>query len=270
MPIGPREGMKEKISITIDEHLLQGVDGVIDHIYIKNRSSAFEHLIRSALGENRSAIILAGGEEGNLDIGSGTYSPLALVQGKPLIERAIRKLRDCGFKTIYIISRHKIMTRIFEVVKNGTELGVSLIYLEEKRSQGTFASLKLAKGKIKTPVLVVYGDILFDKVNIEELWNDHVRHHATATIMLTTSSSPSEKGTVKVEGTKVLEFTQKPKKSDIYLVFSPIFVAEPELLDCEGGSLEFDVFPELAEKGLLCGHLSSEKERHIHSVEDIK
>jgi NDP-sugar pyrophosphorylase family protein len=262
--------MREKISITIDEGMLRGIDSVIDNVYIKNRSQAIEHLVRNALGESRTAIILAGGDEEGLDLGNGTYSPLAMVGGKALIERAIRKLRDSGFRSIHIISRHRIMTRIFEVVKNGADLGVSVSYLEEKKSSGTFHSLLLAKGKIKGPFLVVYGDILFEKVNIEELWKDHVRNHATSTIMMTTSSTPSEKGTVKVEGTKVLEFTQKSKKSDIYLVFSPLFVAEPELFDSEGQSLEFDVFPRLAEKGLLHGHLSSEKERHIHSLEDLK
>ncbi len=262
--------MREKISITIDENLLRGIDGVIDNVYIKNRSSAIEHLVRNALGEKRTAIILCGGDESNLDIGNGTYSPLARINGKTLIERGVRKLRDSGFKTLYIIARHRLMTKLFEELKNGSDLGVSISYIEEKKSEGTFQSLALAKGKVRSPVLVAYGDILFEKVNIEELWNDHVRRHAAATIMLTTSSTPSEKGTVKVEGNKVLEFAQKPKKSDIYLVFSPLFVAEPQLFDCEGRSLEFDVFPALAEKGLLYGHLSSEKERHIHSVEDIK
>ena len=262
--------MREKISITIDGQLLAGIDGIIDNVYVKNRSQAVEHLVRNALGGNRTAVILAGGDEEGLDIGGGTYSPVALIQGKALIERGIRKLRDSGFKTVYIVSRHRIMTRLFEAVKNGSDLGVSVIYIEEKKSSGTFQSLALVKGKVRSPFLVVYGDILFDKVNIEELWNDHVRNHALATIMLTTSSSPSEKGTVKVEGTKVMEFAQKPKKSDIYLVFSPIFIAEPEFLEHEGQSLESDVFPQLAEKGLLNGHLSSEKERHIHSLSDVK
>ncbi|MBS3111324.1 NTP transferase domain-containing protein [Candidatus Woesearchaeota archaeon] len=262
--------MREKISITIDERLLSGIDGMVDNVYIKNRSQAIEHLVRSSLREKRTAVILAGGDEARLDIGNRVYSPLAPVRGRPLIEHAIRALRDSGFKAIYIISRHKVMTRLFETIKNGSDLGVSISYIEEKASSGTFQSLSLAKGKIHTPFLVAYADILFDKVNIEELWNDHVKNHALATIMLTTSPTPREKGTVKVEGTKVLEFSQKPKKSDIYLVFSPLFIAEPEIFDYEGKSLESDIFPRLAERGLLHGHLSSEKERHIHSIKDIQ
>jgi hypothetical protein len=88
--------------------------------------------------------------------------------------------------------------------------------------------------------------------------------------MLTTSPVPSEKGTVKMEGNKILEFVQKPKQSDIYLVFSPIFVVEPDILNYEGNSLEKEIFPVLAGKNLLTGHLSSEKELHIHKKEDLR
>ena len=155
------------------------------------------------------------------------------------------------------------------MLKDGIDYGVKINYIEEKFSQGTADSLRLLKGKINTNFLVAYGDIIFNKINIEELWNDHIKQNALATIMLTTSSKPSEKGTVKVEGSKVLTFTQKPKKSDIYLVFSPIFVTAPQLFEYSGSSLEFDIFPELAEKGLLNGHLSSEKEIHVHSNKNL-
>ena len=47
-------------------------------------------------------------------------------------------------------------------------------------------------------------------------------------------------------------------------------MTEPHIFDYSGPSLEFDVFPVLAEKGFLNGHLSSEKEIHIHSKKDIE
>ena len=73
-----------------------------------------------------------------------------------------------------------------------------------------------------------------------------------------------------MEGNKILNFTQKPKKSDIYLVFSPIIAASPEIFEFRGNSLEEEVFPVLAMQGLLRGHLSSEKEKHIHNKGDLK
>ena len=260
---------KTKISITINEKTLQDIDSIIDNIYIRNRSQAIEHLAKNALGENKNAVILLGGNEEDLRISREEYRPTARVKNSSVVGIALKKLRENNFKTIFVVARHGLLTKLFEMLKDGTDYGVKINYVEEKSSNGTADSLRLLKGRINTNFLVAYGDIIFSKINIEGLWNDHIKQNSIATIMLTTSSKPSEKGTVKVEGNKVLTFEQKPKKSDIYLVFSPIFVTEPQIFEYSGASLESDVFPELANKGLLNGHLSSEKEIHIHSKKDI-
>lgn len=261
--------MKKKISITIDEKALQEIDATIDNLYIRNRSQAIEFLVKSSLGERKTAVILAGGKEEGLEIGAGEYSVTARIKNSTVVERAVKKLRENGFKDMYIIARHNVLTQIFNVLKDGSGYSVKINYIEEKSSRGTASSLKLVKGKISSSFLIVYGDIVFDKINLEELWNQHVKNSAVATIVLTTSAKPQEKGTVKMEGNKILDFIQKPKQSDIYLVFSPIIAAEPELLEQDGDSLEYDIFPKLAEKGLMRGHISSEKEIHIHTKEDL-
>ncbi|MBR9699272.1 hypothetical protein GOV09_02355 [Candidatus Woesearchaeota archaeon] len=261
--------MKRKISVTIDQVLLKGIDSIVDNIYIRNRSQAIEHLVNLALGEHKTAVILAGGPEGKIKI-DRKFRPTVQVNKKAVIERAVERLRGSGFKNIYIIARQNVLTQIFNIIKDGSMFGVNINYVEEKKATGSADSLRLIKGKVDNDFLVVYGDILFKKINLDELWNDHLKNNAIATMMMTTSSRPSEKGTLRVEGSKVLTFTQKPKESDIYLVFSPIFIATPELLDYPGTSLERNIFPVLASKGLLNGHLSSEKELHIHTTSDVR
>jgi len=262
--------MKEKISITIDREILKRIDSVVDNVIIRNRSQAIEHLASNSLGENRTAVILAGGDEKDMKISDKEYRITANIGKNTLVEKAVKKLRQNSFKNIFIIARSNILTSVFDILKDGSSYGVKISYIEEKESNGSASSLKLINGKIKTGFLVVFGDIIFDKINIEELWNQHIRQNAIATLMLTTSPRPSSKGIVKMEGTKILKFEQKPKHSDVYIGFSSMFVAEPEILGHRGSSLEYDVFPRLAEKGLLQGHLSSEKEIHIHTKEDIK
>tara|TARA_Y100000310_G_scaffold345414_1_gene464721 strand:+ start:1137 stop:1937 length:801 start_codon:yes stop_codon:yes gene_type:complete len=262
--------MKEKISITINKKTLDEVDNLIDNVIIRNRSHAIEHLLETSLGNNKVAVILAGGPPEKLLIDKDQYSATASLGHETVIEKSIKQLRNNGFKTIYIVAQEKILTKIFEIIKEGSSFGVKINYIEEKVSKGSAYSLKLLKGKIKSKFMVVYSDIVFEKINLEELWNHHIKQNFIATLMLTTSAKPSEKGTVKMEGTKILEFTQKPKKSDVYLVFSPIFISDPELFEYPGNSLEEDIFPELAKKGMLQGHISSEKEIHIHSLDDKK
>src|SRR3989338_8253518 len=205
---------KKKISITINEKTLQDIDSIIDNIYIRNRSQAIEHLAKNALGENKNAVILLGGNEEHLRVSRDEYRPIARIKNSSVIGLALKKLRENNFKTIFIVARHALLTKIFEMIKDGTGYGVRINYVEEKSSNGTADSLRLLKGKINTNFLAVYGDVIFSKINIEELWNDHIKQNAAATIMLTTSSKPSEKGTVRVEGNRVLTFTQKPRKSD--------------------------------------------------------
>jgi NDP-sugar pyrophosphorylase family protein len=263
--------MKKKISITIEDSVLQGIDSVVDNIFIRNRSQAIEFLAKNSLGEHKQAVILAGGPEEKLRISGTEYRITARIGNSTVVERAARKLRENGFREIYIVARQNVLTSVFDILKDGSGYNLKVNYIEEKISQGSADSLKLLKGKINTNFLVVYGHVLFDKVNIQELWNQHVKQgSAVATLMLTTAPNPNEKGTVKVEGNKILEFIQKPKKTDVYLVFSPIFMATPEILNIDGHSLEYDVFPKLAEQGLLFGHTSAEKEQHIHTAADVK
>lgn len=262
--------MKEKISITLDKKAIDKVDSIIDNIYIRSRSQAIEHLINQSVGENKIAVILAGGPENNLSISPNEYRITAKIQNTTVIESAVKKLRENGFKQIYIIARHKILTSIFDIIKDGSKYGVAINYIEETSASGTADSLRLMKGKVKESFLVVYGDLVFNNIDLNELWNNHLLSKPVSTLMLTTSAKPSEKGTVKLQGNKILEFTQKPKTSDVYIVFSPIFICEPELFEYSGSSLENDVLPLLATKGLLNGYVSSEKEYHVHSKSDAE
>lgn len=262
--------MKEKISITMDKCLLKGIDSLVDNISIRNRSQAIGLLIRQFLGENKTAVILAGGSEESLKIGSKNYRMTAKLGDSTVIEHAVKKLRNSGFKAIYIIAQQNVLTKIFSILKDGSEYGVKLNYTEEKASKGTASSLRLLQGKVNDTFLVVYGDIIFNSIKLNELWAAHQRARALTTLTLTTSNKPAEKGTVVMEGNNILEFLQKPKTSQNYLVFSPIFIAEPEIFSYGGDILEVDVFPTMAKKGLLNGYISSVKEKHIHTKSDLQ
>src|SRR3989338_9314641 len=110
---------KTKISITINEKTLQDIDSIIDNIYIRNRSQAIEHLAKNALGENKTAVILLGGNEEHLRISKDGYRPTARIRGGFVIELVLKKLRENSFKTVFIVARHALLTRLFEMLKDG-------------------------------------------------------------------------------------------------------------------------------------------------------
>ena len=259
--------MKEKISITIDAQVLKEIDRLVDHITIKNRSHAIEYLARKSVGKRRVAVILCGGPSEMLRI-KDSFRPSVMLNGKALIEHTLEKLSENHFKEVFIVARKKVLSAVFDVIRSGETYGVNVNYVEEEKSLGTAASLRLVKGKINRPFLMVYGDVYINQMRIEELWQSHIKNNAIATLILTSSSTPTQKGVVQLEGSKILSFKQKPTHSNIYIGFSSMLIGGPELLDYDGNWLELDVFPRLAKEGKLGGHVSSIEEFHIHTEKD--
>lgn len=274
--------MKERLTITMDEKILKNVDSVIDRLYIRNRSQAIEFLIGKSFGENKIAVILATGPAKDQKISKNEYRPTAKIKDTSVIELAIKNLRENGFKTIYILGEQPVLSSIFNLIGDGGRYGVKIEFIEDENPRGTAGSLRLLKGVIKNTFFVVFGDIIFDKMDIKKIWAHHFKQPAIATLMVRSSpltlggsTIPIKKSPLKIEGNTVIKVYQKINKpikelKDSAIIFSSIFVAEPELLEYTGDSLENDVFPKLADKGFLYSYLSSEEEIHIHTKEDAK
>ena len=260
--------MKEKISITLDKSVIRRVDSFVDRIFVRNRSQSIENVLKSYLDKNKTAVILLGGPEEKLKIGK-KYVCEVMIHKMTLIERIIKKLRENNFRDIYVIGRKKILESVFSILKDGKTFGTKIKYIEEKDSSGTADSLKLIRKEISSSFLVLFGDLVLDKINLEALWNDHIKKSPIATLTLISYGKPTEKGEVFLEGDKIIGFRQKPLKKESYIVFAPIFICEPEMLYYGGKSLEEDIFPDLASKRLLNGHVSSGQDFHIHTPLDV-
>jgi len=264
--------VKEKISITINQKILRDIDSTIDNINIQNRSQAIETLVEKALTENKVAVILAGKSENSK---YGVPARYALkISHMTIIEKAVKKLGDSGFKTIYILANKETLTTIFKIIGDGSTFNSKIEYADEENCDGTAATLKWLKGKVKSTFLVAWCDIIFDNVNLASLWKQHLNEKTIATLLVNSSLLSKKQGLcgqVQLEGNKITSYIEKPPpaKCQSSIFFGGIFVAEPELLSFDGKSLEHDVFPELAKRRLLGGQLSSAEYLHVHSREDL-
>ena len=274
--------MKKRLTISIDEKILKNVDSIVDRIYIRNRSQAFEFLVEKTLGENKVAVILATGPSHQLKISKNEYRPTAKIKDTTVIELALKNLKENGFKNIFIVGEQPILASIFNLIGDGGRYGMKIKFIEDENPPGTAVSLRHLKGEIKSTFLVIFGDIIFNKMDIKNLWSHHFKHPAITTLMVTSSiltrggsTIPIKKSPLKVEGNTVIKVFPKLTKPleelrDSAVIFSSIFVTEPEIMEYGGNWLENDVFPKLAEKGFLYSYLSSEEEIHIHSKEDAR
>ena len=112
----------------------------------------------------KAMILAAGRGERMRPLTDTLPKPLLEVRGKPLIVWHIEKLVKAGFKEIIINIAH-LGYKIPEVLGDGSQWGVSIIYSDEQES----GALESAGGIVKAlpllgdePFLVVNGDVFCD------------------------------------------------------------------------------------------------------------
>ena len=113
------------------------------------------------------------------------------------------------------------------------------------------------------PVYVIHGDVLAD-INLTELAEFHEAQGREATMALTSVANPTAYGAVRLSGTKVVEFEEKPTNgpSVSRLINAGIYILNPSVLNRipkpranQPVFLEEDVFPDLVTRGELTGYL---------------
>jgi len=256
---------KTRITITLDQDLLNKIDSLVDKEKIRNRSHAIESLIIKTLKPKISqAVILAAGK--GVRWRPLTYEiPKALIpiKGKPILEHTINYLRDYNIRNIFVVVG-SLGEKIKAYFGNGERFGVNITYIEDKKEKGTAPALKAVKNFIKKePFLFWYIDEIAD-ININDLISFHVNHKALGTVALSSVSDPIGLGAVKLQGPKITEFLEKPsrKKIESYVVNAGIFIFQPEVFNYINNkilSLEKEVFPKIAEEKKLYGYLFSGK-----------
>ncbi len=250
--------MKERLTITLDSPLINDIDSVIDGIYIRNRSHAIEYLLRKALNHKkpRKALILAGGKGTRLrPITYEIPKPMVPVQGRPLIEHTIDLLRKYDIRDITLAIGH-LGEKVKGYFGDGTKFGVKIRYIEEKEPLGTAGCLRLAKGWLDEPFIMLNGDNLTN-IDLESLFVFHKKNKGLATIALTTVKDPSSFGVALLKGPLITNFIEKPKEPVSNLINAGIYVLEPQVIDLvpEGpASMEYDVFPQILKQGKLMGY----------------
>ncbi|MFH1354006.1 MAG: sugar phosphate nucleotidyltransferase [bacterium] len=254
---------RERITITIRQDLLQALDNTIDYQRIRNRSHALEVVLARTLDtEAQQAVILASGE--GVKMRPFTYEipkPLIPVKDKPLLEYGITLLRNHGIKDIIITVSH-LGRKIANHFKDGSKLGVNITYVHESRPSGTGGALRSARKHLgDAPFIILYGDVLLDLDLTEFLQTHQNIKAAVGTLALTSVADPSAYGAVKLRGSRVVEFSEKPFISGdtSRLVFSGCAAFDQSVFNFftkKRGrlSLEQDIFPRLIEQGRLYGY----------------
>lgn len=246
--------MRERVTITIKGDILKQVDRIVDGLNIRSRSQAMEYLLSKTLSDYRikNSLVLAGGKD-ELK-GLGTKSKFLLeINNEFLIEKAIKYLEgfNAGKITVSVdLNKEKIINAL-------SKKRISVDFLELEKPSGTIEPLIRMKNQFKDTFVLVHGDTL-SSLNLNEMLLFHQSNKSIATIALTTVNNPKDYGVAMLQGKKINEFIEKPKKqAESYLINAGYYIFEPEVfrhVSRSMKSIEKDLFPKLAEKGLLSGY----------------
>ena len=241
--------MREKISISIDRDILDKVDGLVNNSHIRNRSQAFEAVAKSYFDTQKvsQALILAGG--------------LKKAAKMSLLHATITKLKAAGVSQFFIAGGSNNVS-IFEHFGDGSDRGIHITYIKEDRPAGTGGATKQTEKFIDSDFFLVFGDVDFD-IKLLDLAKFHRDKGAVVTMSLTTTQLRDSTENISMEGDKIISFEFGARKRS-HFCSAGIYVCSPSLFSFlrSASSLEKDVFPKLANEGLLFGYVFSTKWVH--------
>ena len=186
--------------------------------------------------------------------GAGIPKPMALVNGKPLLEHAIEHVREHGITRIYI-NLHYRPPVIQEYFGDGRRWGVEIRYSHETELLGTAGAVKKLEGELDGTFLVYYADNLCS-CNLTKMILLHGEKRALATILVSESYDDLAGGVVRCDAEgRILNFLEKPSGATRgeRLENGGIYVLEPGIMDYipDGRPSDFarDVFPRTLRSG---------------------
>jgi len=192
------------------------------------------------------AVIMAGGEGMRLrPITETIPKPMVKIDGIPLLERQIHRLKKIGVSRIYLSVNY-----LSKVIENhfgdGKKFGIEISYLKENRKLGTAGALYLLKENFNKPILVMNGDILTTS-DFNNLYNFHFDHDACITAAAIHYLVDIPYGVFEASQAIVHRIDEKPSQQ--FLCNAGIYAVSPEIVAdlCDETALSM---PDLIEKCL--------------------
>lgn len=198
------------------------------------------HLSNLLMGpvNEKIAVIMAGGEGRRLrPFTENIPKPMLEVEGRPILEHIIEKLKTHGFKKFYL-SVNYLSEVIEDHFKDGSDFGIEVNYLREKEKLGTAGALSLLPSGVSNAILVLNGDVISD-VNFQNFLDFHIDNKSDFTMAASTYKIEIPFGVLKLDGEAIVGIDEKPTKS--YLCNAGIYMLSPQVLTKVPRDTRFDM-----------------------------
>lgn len=217
------------------------------------------------------AVIMAGGKGSRLRsiTNDEIPKPMVPVDGKPLLEYQVEKLKEYGIKKIIMIVGH-LGEKIMDHFKDGKDFGVDIDYIVEKEPLGTAGAFYYLKDKTDAKdFLLVFGDVFFD-IDFDRMEDFHFKNEALTTLLAHPNGHPYDSDLIQTDDNgKVIGFDSKNNVRDYWydnMVNAGMYVINRELLELVGEPVKIDF-----EKDILANQVKNGANIYAyHSPEYVK
>ena len=182
------------------------------------------------------AVIMAGGKGSRLlsITNDEIPKPMVPVDGKPLLEYQVEKLKTYGIKKIVMIVGH-LGEKIVDHFKDGKDFGVEIDYIFEREPLGTAGAFYYLKDKIDAKdFMFVFGDIFFD-MDFDRMEDFHFKNSALTTLLAHPNGHPYDSDLIQTDDTgRVIGFDSKHNVRDYWydnMVNAGMYIINKRLLD---------------------------------------
>ena len=182
------------------------------------------------------AVIMAGGKGSRLRsiTNDEIPKPMVPVDGKPLLEYQVEKLKTYGIKKIVMIVGH-LGEKIVDHFKDGKDFSVEIDYIFEKEPLGTAGAFYYLKDKIDAKdFMLVFGDVFFD-MDFDRMEDFHFKNSALTTLLAHPNGHPYDSDLIQTDDTgRVIGFDSKHNVRDYWydnMVNAGMYIINRKLLD---------------------------------------
>jgi len=155
------------------------------------------------------AIIMAGGKGTRLrPLTLDTPKPLLKVDGKPIIEYNVDRLKEFGIRNLSI-SINYLGEQLISYFQDGSQKEMNIKYIEEAVPLGTIGAARQVEEFFNDYVLVMNSDLLTN-IDFEEMFHELVDKNADMVVATVPYEVNIPYGVIELEGDTIINLKEKP------------------------------------------------------------